>query len=114
MTILLVGPFPPPIYGGSIVTEKLAARLAELNLAVVKCNTSAHSMDRSLRYHLDRLRAYFRCWMTLARRPADDRTIVYLSVAGRWGQVYDLIAALIVRWRRLPIVFHHHNFEYIA
>lgn len=39
--------------------------------------------------------------------------MVYLSLAGGWGQLYDLAVVTSARLRGARLVIHHHNFSYV-
>lgn len=109
--ILVVGPFPPPVHGYSVVTAFLAERLAAL-AKVETVNIAPDSLVRSGRYHAQRIgRAMQALWRIIAARRHSRR--LYFAIAGGAGVVYDLPLALAARLLGYKIYIHHHSFSYI-
>jgi glycosyltransferase involved in cell wall biosynthesis len=48
------------------------------------------------------------------RTVLDPPAAVYLSVAGGWGQVYDILFVGLARLRGLAPVLHHHSYAYLT
>jgi len=109
--ILIVGPFPPPVHGYSIVTAFVAERLAAVaNVETV--NIAPDSLVRDRRYHAQRIRRAVRSlWRLIAARHHCRR--LYFAIAGGAGIVYDLPLALVARLLGYSIHIHHHSFSYI-
>ena len=114
--IIVVGPLPPPVHGASLVTQRVAERLAADNLSVVLCDTSPGNSAGGLQHHLKRLVAYVRCSRVVMRRDrkTTGRTAVYISLSGGFGLLYDLVITAIARLKRHRIIFHHHSFSYLT
>jgi glycosyltransferase involved in cell wall biosynthesis len=114
--IIIVGPFPPPVHGASLVTQRVAERLIADKLPVLLCNTSPGNSSRRLEYHLSRLLAYIRCGRAVLH--CDQKTIgptaVYISLSGGLGLLYDLIIIALARLKRHEVIFHHHSFSYLT
>jgi glycosyltransferase involved in cell wall biosynthesis len=107
--ILMIGPFPPPVHGASLVTLKLAERLRG-HMPVICCDISPGAA-RGLAYHVTRA---WRVLKTAAVVLASPRgATVYLSAAGGSGLAYTAFLAGIARLIGRTIVVHHHSFAYI-
>lgn len=113
--IFLVGPFPPPVHGASVITARVSDSLVA-GASIVICSTSPQPGARGLAYHVSRLRRYGRCCLTILSRSPRSKTpaAVYLSLSGGWGLVYDLLVVIASRLTRSDLVFHHHSFAYLA
>jgi glycosyltransferase involved in cell wall biosynthesis len=110
--IIVIGPFPQPIHGASLITQRVAELLESEGHRVLQCNTSPREKARGIGHHLDRLRAYVRCIGVLLAQRRNDT--VYLSLSGGAGLVYDLIVTAAARCCGQFIVFHHHSFAYLV
>ncbi|TWG53700.1 glycosyltransferase family 4 protein [Aminobacter sp. J44] len=108
--ILVIGPLPPPVNGASSMTLDVLRLLENEGLQVRAFTTSPSAHGGVAGYHLSRICRYLRaCWnVAISPKPLT----VYLSLAGGWGQIYDLLVAIVARLRGLTIHFHHHNFTY--
>jgi glycosyltransferase involved in cell wall biosynthesis len=92
------------------VAEKLAAE----GTPSLICNTAPRPGASGLRYHFSRLGAYlYSCWAILSCAAAGP-AIVYLSLSGGLGLLYDLAIVVAARFRGCGIIFHHHSFAYIT
>ena len=110
MTVVVVGPFPPPVHGAARVTAAVTdlLRAAGANIRVVDTGVVASGW----RYHRHRLLAHVRAaWLT-TRVPAGSA--VYLGGAGGLGLWYQLAVVAAARLRRLKVVFHHHSSQYLS
>lgn len=110
-TVLLFGIFPPPVVGMAIVNQKLADALAVEGFRVSIINESPFFLGGRI-IRLSRLIRFWSAWKKLLFSNEADN-IVYIALSGRWGQLYDLVTALIARIKRYPIVVHHHSFAYL-
>jgi glycosyltransferase involved in cell wall biosynthesis len=112
--IIVVGPFPPPVHGASLVTQNVAERLVSDGLSVLLCDTSPGHGAGRLQHHVNRLLAYFRCGRVILRKRATaEPTVVYLSLSGGFGLLYDFIIIVLARLKRHKVIFHHHSFSYL-
>lgn len=111
MQVVFVGALPPPVHGASLA-----------NAAVVEILSSACSQftvlptgSRSLKRGISRFSRAPRVLMAYASFVARFRRsdVVYISLAGGWGKLYDF---MFVAWAWVctaRVVFHHHSFSYI-
>lgn len=113
--IIIIGPFPPPVHGASLVTQEVAARLVDDRIPVVLCNTSPGNSSTPLTYHVKRVLAYIRCGrVILFSKRGTGRTATYVSLSGGLGLVYDCFIIALARLKRYEIIFHHHSFSYLT
>ena len=111
--VCMIGPFPPPRHGMSTVNELVYGLATDSGLVVAKYNTAPPSLDR-------RWRVLIRRWPRVmgallgAIKQSRQGAVLYCSVSGGWGLLYDLACVLAVRLAgRRPPVLHHHSFRYI-
>lgn len=109
--VLVIGPFPPPVHGYSMVTAFVADRLAEVaNVETV--NIAPDNLIRNRRYHAQRIgRVAQALWHLITARHRSRR--VYFAIAGGAGIIYDFSLALAARLLGYRIYIHHHSFSYI-
>lgn len=110
--IFLVGTFPPPVHGMSAINQALYDRLVAERRAVKKLDTAPRSLKRDVFSRLSRLGRVVSAWSAFFGT-ASGKDVLYLSAAGGWGQVYDVVTIMIARLRRLRCIIHHHNFSYL-
>jgi glycosyltransferase involved in cell wall biosynthesis len=109
--VIAVGPLPPPVHGASVMTRIVTDLLSRAGADIVACNISPAAKFRGWRWHWSRIAAYVRCYRTVF---ASQRgAIVYLSLSGGAGLIYDLVVVLLARIKAFPVVFHHHSFAYL-
>lgn len=111
--MILVGPFPPPIHGASVITERVAVMAVTQNIPVVRCNISPRAGSAGLNYHTSRARAYFRSLRRILSARTAEHQALYLSLSGGLGLWYDLFVVAAARLKGLTLIFHHHSFAYI-
>lgn len=106
-SVLMIGPFPPPVHGASVITEA-AARLLQLDgQQITRVNVGAEG--RGPGYHWKRTRRYAAASVAIAR--CSRR--VYLSLSGGAGLWYDLLLVSLGALVGRVFVFHHHSFAYL-
>jgi glycosyltransferase involved in cell wall biosynthesis len=112
-TCIMIGPFPPPVFGSAVATAALRDAFVAGGYNVREINTNGTRLiqDGVVARGLRRLRATGILALELLRlRP---RTSIYISYAGGGGQFGDFLNVLLARLFRCPIIFHHHSFAYI-
>jgi len=112
MDIFMVGTFPPPVNGMSIITQAFFERLRADGFDVRKIDTSPIDSSRSLLSRFSRLGPFLSFWIHLLKNNPSD-AIVYISLSDGWGQLYDLITCSLCRVKGLKLVLHHHNMNYL-
>jgi len=111
--IIMVGPFPLPIHGQSLINQRVADRLSAENLPMVICNTSPRLGTVAWQYHWSRFLAYLRCGRVILQGKQGKSTAVYLSLSGGFGLIYEVFIVALARALRHQIIFHHHSFAYL-
>lgn len=110
-TVVIAGPFPPPIHGVSAVLEAVATELqSRRGVRVVRADLSA--VGSGLHYHVARWRRAVAAIGTLIRWARGPRNL-YLAVAGGLGNVYCVALAAVARALRYRIYLDHHSFQYL-
>jgi glycosyltransferase involved in cell wall biosynthesis len=110
-TVVIAGPFPPPVHGVSAVLEAVATELqSRRGIKVVRADLSA--LGSGLRYHFTRWRRAVSAIGILVMW-AHGRRNLYLAVAGGLGNVYCLALAAVARALRYRIYLDHHSFQYL-
>jgi glycosyltransferase involved in cell wall biosynthesis len=111
--VIFVGNFPPPVHGMSLVNAAVLDRLRARSVQPTVLNTSPTSLSRSKSVRLARLpkvlKALGTVWWIGARRPG----ILYMSISGGYGQIYDCLILLTARLVGLGVVAHHHSYAYL-
>jgi glycosyltransferase involved in cell wall biosynthesis len=112
--LILIGPLPPPVHGQAVVTKRVMQMLGADKASTTIRNTAPRFRARGLPYHLSRIWAYLLCCRTVLTLRKENPSIVYLSLSGRLGLIYDLVVVVVSRLRRYNVVFHHHSFAYLT
>lgn len=110
-TIVVAGPLPPPVHGAALITKRAVDTLRAAGFPLALGNTSPGDAAGRWRHHFNRARAYVRCGQTILRHP--EASILYLSLSGGYGLLYDLLIVVLARWLGKAIAFHHHSFAYL-
>ena len=114
--VFMVGAFPPPVNGRSLIHGVMRERLLECNAHVVSFDLAGKSVKRTwaVRLGLRRIAkigsGLLRYCSAALRQPG---ATLYMALSGGLGQVIDLLFALIGRCTNARIYMHHHNFVYI-
>lgn len=109
--VLMVGPFPPPTHGLSVVVESLAGQIGGF-ARVVKADMSSGSLQRGVKYHLRRIGRTFAA-MARILRYAGKGAAVYIAIAGGKGNVYFIFLTWLARLCNYKIFIDHHSYSYI-
>jgi len=115
---IMVAPFPPPVYGSAVVTAAVRDAMILGGYRVKEINSSGARLegDNLISRMLRRLMVALslgRALVSSFMEGAGPCTTVYICCAGGGGQIGDLLAVLIARAFRRPIIMHHHSFAYI-
>ena len=108
----VVGPIPPPTHGCAVITGLMADRLKATSDVRVIAN-SPDSLEKTWRYHLQRLWRVSKGLSALVWRRHGDRDCLYLAAAGGAGVFYDIAFASVARLFHYRLFVHHHVFSYI-
>ena len=112
----MIGAFPPPLDGRSLISSAMRERLVERRIPVQSINLAAKSVRRtwSARLGLSRIAkissGLLRYWAAAREHPG---SALYIGLSGGPGQAFELLFTLIGRLTSARIYFHHHSFGYI-
>lgn len=110
--IVVAGPLPPPVHGAALITRRAADTLRAAGFQLAFGDTSPGHAPNRWRHHFNRALAYARCGRTILHHP--EASILYLSLSGGYGLLYDLLVVVLARWLGKTIAFHHHSFAYLT
>ena len=97
--VVLVGAFPPPLHGMAAVNAAACERLRAVGSEPLVIDIAASSLDRSLLGRIDRLPRVISGLCRLALVRGFRGMVLYMSVSGGLGQLYELIFLLLGRIR---------------
>jgi len=113
--IYMIGAFPPPVHGMSVINVTIKKHLASFGGEPVIINLSPVSLNRAWHTRFGRFGKIlkglisFLGFMFIRR---DNN--VYIGLTGGYGQTYDLIFIGIARLFRQKIFIHHHSYAYLT
>lgn len=108
-SVIMVGPCPPPVHGAAVAFAAVQSLVKASGAKIHHFNVAPHPSARGMRYHADRARRYLSAIYKILR----TESLVYLSLSGGLGQLYDIILAGISRFLGRRIFIHHHSYAYI-
>jgi len=111
--VAMVGAFPPPTHGMAAVNAAVRKRLQAAGADLLVIDLAASSLDRALIVRLGRLPKVLRGLVRLSCMRGLRNGVLYMSVSGGWGQIYEMVFLLIARLRHLHVLLHHHSFAYV-
>jgi hypothetical protein len=109
MSVLFVGPLPPPVHGFSAINSAMLAQLQQHGAHVSVFNR-APPLNAGTGLAL-------RHWLQLVTRyvaTVRHARTVYIGFSGGKGQLLDLPFFALAHWRRCKIYLHHHSFAYLS
>ncbi len=113
--ICMVGVFPPPVHGQSLVHEAVRKRLLALNVQPFVINISPSSLDRSLSVRLSRIKKVIGSIGLYARTLLfKECRSLYIGVSGGYGQLYEVAFVALARLFRRQIFLHHNTYSYVT
>jgi glycosyltransferase involved in cell wall biosynthesis len=74
---------------------------------------AAPSLNRALWARLGRVPRVLRGLVCFVRMRRLKNGVLYMSVSGGFGQVYEVFFLLLARLRKMRVYLHHHNFAYL-
>jgi len=112
--IFLVGPFPPPIHGMALINAMMRDRIINLGASCIILDTSPRTLNRNLSARLIRIPIVLFCLIRFFLFGLRAKTpVMYMSVSGSYGQLYDMLFTFIARLLRFQIYLHHHSSAYL-
>ena len=112
--LIMIGPFPPPVMGMASVNKSMENlfRNNNHNKQLIIFNTSPLSLKKKISYHLYRFFKFIKILFQISGIKTLDK--VYMSTSGGYGQIYEILLLLFIRFKKLKdIIIHHHSFNYI-
>jgi len=113
--IFLVGPFPPPVHGMALVNAMIRDHIIRIGVNPIILNTSPKTLDRRLSIRLMRLSKVLLGLVRILFCIRNSKfPIIYISVSGGYGQLYDILFIMLGRLSRSKIYLHHHSYAYLT
>lgn len=112
--VCLVGVFPPPVVGLSMVNELMAQRLRDRGATAAIIDLSSGSTSRSIRTVVSRAGRGIWGLMRLGMWLIKGGRSVYMSASGGSGQLYEIGFAVLGRLFGARVFVHHHSYAYLT
>lgn len=111
--VCMVGMFPPPLHGMSLINEYLKKRISA-SVSPLVVDFSPRNLDRSFMARFGKIFRVIRCVFQLLSYLVAGRVgPVYLGLSGGEGQIYDVIFASVSRAFGRNLYLHHHSYQYL-
>lgn len=111
--VCLVGIFPPPLHGMSLITDYMRRRIAEVDAPLV-IDFSPRTLDRSIRVRLGKVFRFVRGYAQFALLMITGQVrCVYFGLSGGNGQIYDTLFVGLARLFGKRLYLHHHSYQYL-
>jgi glycosyltransferase involved in cell wall biosynthesis len=111
--VIMVGPFPPPVHGMATANAAVCERIRSIGADVTVIDVSAPSLKRSFVSRVSRVPRIVFGLMQCAIECRGPHSLLYMSVSGGLGQIYEILFAVLARVAKVDICLHHHSFSYI-
>ena len=109
----MVGAFPPPVNGMANVNAFVYKHLKQKNANLFMIDLSARNLKRTIYTRLFRIQKVIYGIYLMLFKYGQKESILYLSISGGLGKVYEIVFLLLARMRKMKIYLHHHSFSYI-
>lgn len=111
--VCLIGMFPPPLHGMSLINEYVRKRVS-LCCTPLVIDFSPRYLDRSFRVRFGKIFRVIRCVAEYISFLLKKRVgPVYLGLSGGNGMIYDIIFVAISRVFSRRLYLHHHSYQYL-
>lgn len=111
--VCLIGMFPPPLHGMSLINEYVRRRICASEPALI-IDFSPRNLDRSFMVRFGKIFRVARCVFKFIFYLFQGRVgAVYLGLSGGNGQVYDTFFVAISRVFGRKLFLHHHSYLYL-
>lgn len=112
--LCIIGIFPPPLCGMSLINEYVRTRLIKEGVCYSLVDISPDSLDRKVFEKAKRLVRVCIALTGFLRLILTGRiSKIYIGISGGWGQCYDTLFLMIARMVDCQIYIHHHNYAYL-
>ena len=112
MSLVIIGPLPPPTTGRSVVTAQLLKELEQTSTSYLLVNLAVRWTIGPVRRRLRRV-GYLARSAGHVFRQTRQAAITYIAVDSNPGTLFTALYALIARVTGTRIVLHHHSYSYI-
>lgn len=112
--VFVIAAMPPPVHGQSAVTANIVNMLFQSPCRTILADTSPQRLERSLAYHLIRMRKLSVAILRLLAVSFRRSKRVYTVVESGAGIAYNLLAVLLCRALGYELFLHHHTARHIA
>lgn len=112
-SVCLIGMFPPPLHGMSLVNKCVRDKVS-LNETPLIIDYSPQNLSRSFMVRFGKALRVIQCLHKLLTYLILGRVgSVYIGLSGGNGQIYDAIFALLCRVYSRRLYLHHHSYQYL-
>ena len=112
--IYLIGAFPPPVHGMSLVNDAIKENIISLGIHPVVIDLSASTFNRALYSRLFRIKKIVIGIIKFIKNNVFGSSgSLYISISGGMGQIYELPFICISRLYGKHIYIHHHSYAYL-
>lgn len=113
--ICLVGAFPPPIHGVSLVNSTIRDRLFDREVHPACIDLSPRSLERTWSIRLSRIVKVFIGLSTYFKALLNNKNVsLYIGLSGSYGQLYEILFIVLARLFYVRIFLHHHSYAYLG
>ncbi len=111
--VIIIGPFPPPVFGLSSTNAAMSEKLRLLGARVTLINTARSTLSLSLFSRISRLNRIVKGLWKLAWMRTSANCAIYMSISGGLGKIYEIAFILLARIKRANIYLRHASFAYL-
>lgn len=112
LMVTVIGPFPQPIHGASVINQSLFEFFLVHGLNTSKIDLSPGRIRWS-GYHLTRVLRVIAGFFTILFAPPGATHRYVMSVDGGAGLFYNAVLAFAVRMRKRTLLLYHHSSNYV-
>ena len=111
--VCLVGMFPPPLHGMSLINEYVKQKVS-VSVSPLVIDFSPRNLDRSFVVRFGKIFRVIRCVFQLFSYLVTGQVgSIYFGLSGGNGQAYDAIFVGIGRVFGKKLYLHHHSYQYL-
>jgi glycosyltransferase involved in cell wall biosynthesis len=112
--VFVIAAMPPPVHGQSAVTANIVSMLFQSSCKTILVDTSPGRLERSLAYHLIRMRKLAVAILRLLAASFQRSKRMYTVVESGAGIAYNFLSVLLCRALGYELFLHHHTARHIA
>jgi glycosyltransferase involved in cell wall biosynthesis len=112
--VCMIGEFPPPVHGMSLVNDAVRRKLVRAGLDPCVIRLSPSSLNRNWFIRMSKLYHFIIGFIRfLGFIRTNRKKSLYISLSGGYGKIFEVPFILVARISRIKIYIHHHSFAYI-